>query len=244
MSAHSSPWARVRRTVAELGWLNSILYALGKTVAGDRFSVRRYYFVAQPVPPAPLLPPHRGRNLAVRRIDPGDPAMAAMARPAEVIRARYAQGAVCFGAFDDERLAGYLWLTHGAYDEDEVHCRFVPEPAGEAAWDFDVHVDEAYRMGPAFARLWDAANEYFRACGVRWTLSRISAFNAASFASHRRLGARFLGSGVFLGGPGWQLMLATVRPFAHLTLGAGSVPVIRLSAAAAAQATDAKASGK
>jgi hypothetical protein len=85
-------------------------------------------------------------------------------------------------------------------------------------------------VGPAFARLWDSANAYLRERGIIWTMSRISTFNMASVASHRRLRAHFLGSAVFVRGRSWQLMLATIAPFLHLGLGPRRYPEIRLRA--------------
>jgi hypothetical protein len=58
-------------------------------------------------------------------------------------------------------------------------------PSGKAVWDFDVYVVPAYRLGYTFLKLWDTANAHLRSLGVRWTLSRISAFNAGSLSSQQ-----------------------------------------------------------
>jgi hypothetical protein len=120
--------------------------------------------------------------------------------------------------------------VRGAYEEDDVRCLFVLEPAGEASWDFDVFVDPTARLGFAFLRLWDEANRLLSSEGVKWSISRISAFNVGSLASHRRLGLRRIASAVFVCVGPVQLMFATCRPYVHLALGAASRPVMRLRA--------------
>lgn len=222
---------QLRRTIAELGVLNSLLYAVAKGLSRltRRAYLHRYYFVAQPIASTARLGPRRGQAVQVRRLPPDDPGVHAIGRPAEVIRQRFAQGALCFGAFSEDRLIGCLWLILGPYIEDEVRCRFVPAPAGRAAWDFDVYIDPAHRLGFAFARLWDTANAFLTEQGVRWTVSRISAFNPGSLAAHRRLGARRIGSALYLGMGSWQLMLADTRPYVHVGFRPEHVPELTLT---------------
>ena len=95
-------------------------------------------------------------------------------------------------------LAGFLWLASGIYEEDEVRCRYQLANPTETVWDFDVYVEPRFRLGRTFARLWDAANEDLRQRCIRWSISRISAFNPASLAAHARLGALPLGHASFL----------------------------------------------
>jgi hypothetical protein len=132
------------------------------------------------------------------------------------------------GAFKETSLVGYLWLLLGPYEEDEVRCRFIPMPQGKAAWDFDFYVVSRYRFGVGFLRLWDEANRYLKHRGIRWTMSRISAFNAVSLASHRRLGARVVGHAVFVVLGPCQLAVTTVFPFVQLSIGARNEPKIRV----------------
>jgi GNAT superfamily N-acetyltransferase len=232
MNIRNKALGRVK-TATELGLLNSIVYLAKKTLGALRMPVyvQRYYLIAQPVAAAPRLPPHRGQNIHVRRLERDDPAAYGFGRPDSVIRGRFAQGAICFGAFQDGRLIGYLWLVLGPYIEDEVRCRFTPAPVGKAAWDFDVYLEPQYRAGVAFARLWDAADAFLRERGVGWTMSRISAFNPGSLASHARLGAQRLGSATFVGSAYWQLTLAGVPPYVHVALGPNRRPNIRLAPA-------------
>jgi hypothetical protein len=145
-----------------------------------------------------------------------------------VIQWRYRQGAICLGAFEGTHFLGYVWLLLGAYEEDEVRCRFIPMPEGKAAWDFDVYVVPRYRFGMGFLRLWDEANRYLKERGIQWTMSRISAFNAVSLASHRRLGARVVGHAVFVVLGPCQLAVTTVFPFVRLSIGTRNEPRIRV----------------
>lgn len=224
---------RLRGLVRELGWRDAALHVLARALpllTRGRVTLHKYYFVAQPIAVQPLLPPHRGRSIAVRRIEPDDPLVAQFPRPPEVIARRFADGALCFAALKDDAFIGFLWLQSGSYLEDEVQCRFTPLPRQQAVWDFDVYVDAAHRRGFAFARLWDSANAYCRDRGMRWTVSRISAFNPGSLASHAGLGAVPLGNACFLGAGRMQLMWSDVAPRLHLLRPGGVEPELLLAA--------------
>lgn len=138
---------------------------------------------------------------------------------------RFRQGAVCLGAVLDGRVIGCLWLCLGAYDEDEVRCRYVRVPEGVASWDFDVYVHPDHRTGFAFGRLWDAANALLRENGARWSASRISAFNTASLKSHAALGARPVGRATFLRmGTRLQVMVSDLSPRVNISWRADRPP--------------------
>lgn len=199
------------RTLArETGAGNASLYVLARVLARLAPSVGlfRYLLVAQPVAAASPALAARRTTIAVRQIAPGDYRDEWFPRPRAVIAARFAQGATCFAAFRDAVPVGCLWLQPGPYLEDEVRCRFVPLPAGAAMWDFDVYVVPELRGGRVFAYLWDAASAWARARGIAWTMSRINAFNLESIRSHRRLGARVVGSATFVAAGRLQLVLA------------------------------------
>jgi hypothetical protein len=152
-------------------------------------------------------------------------------RPASVIASRFAQGARCLAAIaEGSHLAGFLWFVVGPYDEDEVRVRFVPGPQGAAAWDFDVSIQPRYRMGRLFSYLWHRAGLELAALGVRHTVSRVSAFNAASIASHRRLGSCVVGGAFFVCVGRWQLMKSSVAPKWHLSWRDDQRPVITVAA--------------
>ena len=186
---------RIGRLIHEFGMWTSGLYLLDRL--GSRWftplRARSYRIVAQPVQPAPRLPQSRAKRFTWREIAPGDPALAALPVSRLTRAFRFDQGAHCLGLFRGDELAGYVWLRLGDYREDEVRVRFVPEPPGTVAWDFDAYVFPAYRMGTAFAALWDAANAFLRARGIRHSLSRIAATNLASLRSHAKLGTVELG---------------------------------------------------
>ncbi len=218
-----------------MGSGNALLYGANRALArlGLAPVFFRYRLVAQPVAAKPLLPARRAAGWEVRQLAPGDAALAAMPLTGAKLDERFAQGAVCLAVFRDNRMRAYLWLCFGAYDEDEVRCRFTPTPSGRTAWDFDVYVFPEDRGTLAFARLWDAANALMRERGVDWTVSRVSAFNAPSLSSHRRLGARVVGDALFVRlGPA-QLMLSDLRPRFHLSFPKAAAPVLRPDAGGA-----------
>lgn len=225
----------VRRfaTLRELGPLAGSLFAVKRLLEGvsaGRVRVHAYHLVAQPVKEAPMLGPRRGRSIEVREVDEAEVVSLPVPRPGAVISDRFRQGARCLAAYADGKFVGFLWYLVGPYEEDEVRCRFVPLPAGQASWDFDVYVDPSARLGLAFARLWDEANARLSSRGIRWSLSRISAFNAGSLAAHGRLGLARVASAVFLCAGSLQVTFASVRPFLHVAIGRRSRPVMELRA--------------
>ena len=229
-------FGRSRAVTKELGLISAFLYGLDRVLVrlGTGIRIFRYDLVAQPVPGQRRVALPRGRSFVVREIGRSDPALRAMPLTPAVVDYRLRQPTVCLGAFKGEQLIAYLWLCLGPYEEDEVRCRFVPIPEGEAVWDFDVYVFPVYRSGRVFARLWDEANCYLHARGVGWSMSHISAFSPNSLAAHRRLGARRIGHANFLRWRGVQIMMASVPPYLHLALGGSRHPEVRLCGPGAA----------
>jgi hypothetical protein len=211
-------WRDARGAIARLGGLDGSLYvasrALAKLSAG-RVRLHQYRFVAQRVAAAPLLREGAGRAIEVAIVVPDDPIVASFPRPPEVIRRRFAAGGVCFVARSHGRFAGFLWLQHGRYVEDEVRAVYVTLPAERTAWDYDVYVDPEFRMGRTFLRLWDAAFAYLRERGVEWTMSRIHVANAASLRAHAHFAARGLANAVFLAAGPAQVALLSSAPYVH-----------------------------
>jgi hypothetical protein len=217
--------SRLRRTFAQLGWPNACLYLLGRVLeacSGGRWRLYRYLFVAQQLPQAPLCA-GRGRDIEVRFLSTLAELPANYPRPAHVLRQRYAQGAQSLAAFRGAALVGFLWFLPNAYQEDEVRARYVL-PSAHSAWDFDVWVRPEDRLGWAFRRLWDSAALRLRQQSVRWTCSRISAFNPGSLSAHARIGTVRLGSAVFLCCGSWQWMVASRAPYFHLSRHPSSFP--------------------
>jgi hypothetical protein len=227
-----SSYRKLRKAVEELGFLDALLYAVSRALSAlsSGLALYKYVFVAQPVASASKLPAHRGQSITVRPVEEGDPVLESFPVPSGVIASRYRQGATCLAAFREEKLVCYAWVVHGPYDEDEVRSRFVPLPAGSSAWDFDVYVAPAERLGMGFSRLWAAVNEHLARAGVRWTMSRISAFNAPSLRSHARLGARKVGSATYLVTGRLQAMFATIPPYVHFCWRADKPPALRIRA--------------
>jgi hypothetical protein len=207
-----------------------LLYLLTRALEGSPAGLHCYHLVAQPVPQAPLLPAGRGRSIEVRRLGRSDPALLCLPLTQSVLDRRFGQDAICLGAFKDGAVIGCLWLCIGPYQEDEVRCRFIPQPKGRAAWDFDVYLHPDHRLGLGFPRLWDEANRLLRERGVAWSMSRISTLNLKSLAAHRRLGARHLGMATFLCLGRVQLMVSSLAPYVHLSTGPGTAPSLSLRA--------------
>lgn len=213
---------KIKGLLKELGALNAALYALhialSKATAGGA-RIERFLLVAQPVSPGPRLAPSRSKGTEIRRVEPGDALLSQFPRPEAVIADRYRQGAICLAVVKGEQVQGYLWLIQKGYDEDVARVRFVLPASGRAAWDFDVYVAPEFRLGFTFVKLWDAADAYLRERGIRWSMSRISLFNAGSLASHGRLGAAPIGTATFIIlGPA-QIMAVPRWPFISLSWG-------------------------
>jgi len=224
--------------VAEHGWGNGALYAISRALertTSGRCRLFKYYFVAQPVPDRPRATSQRIVQIKVYRVSGTEDIVAAFPRPPEVIARRFADGAVCFVAERNGVLVGFIWIKLDRYEEDEVRCDYLLDSARGVAWDFDAWVAPEFRMTRAFVHLWEAANQYLRQHGCRWSASRISAFNPVSLASHSRLGAVRQHSGVFLAIGPLQLALFSCRPYFHFGIGAGSRPRLTFAPPAVSQ---------
>ncbi|MDA5193595.1 GNAT family N-acetyltransferase [Govanella unica] len=221
-------FAKVTSAVREFGLSDGLGYLVDQLLARRGWGgYSRYLLTAQPVPVAPGK--LRPGKIEIVELMAGDPRLGDLPVEPDVLRARFAQGAICLAAVEEGRAVASAWFTFGAYDEDMVRCRFVLSPAGATAWDFDIYVAPEHRMGRTFARLWDGANAELRARGVTWSMSRISAYNAGSLKSHGRMGARVIGRAAFLSLGPVQLAWASVPPFLHLSFQKGG-PDLRISA--------------
>ncbi len=217
--------AKFQQTKTLLGLWDTILFAASRAIditTSSRLRLLKYYFIAQPITEQFIQD-----SAEVSRISPFTlswvqsdcPVFTQVERPSLVLNARFAKNAHCLLAThgDDKKFAGFLWFIVGPYDEDEVRARFIPQPSGITAWDFDVTIAPRFRMGRLFSYLWRAANMEMRTLGITHSLSRISAFNAASLASHQRLGGTIVGQATFLCAGRFQLMASSLRPYLHLS---------------------------
>ncbi|WP_163834590.1 GNAT family N-acetyltransferase [Spartinivicinus ruber] len=223
---------KFRKLTQELGWLNGLLYllhtSLNKLTIG-RFRIIKYYLYYQPIPETPLLPPNRGKQIEIKTITADDTGcFEHFPRPLTVIKRRFAEQGQCFAAYLKGNFVGYIWISQVDYPEDEVRCLFSPRPVEQTAWDYDVYITPAARLGFAFPKLWQSVNEYLSQQGVKWTLCRISAFNTGSLASHQRLGATRMGAVTFICIGSWQLMLASHAPYIHLSISQRHTPQLLL----------------
>lgn len=230
------PFERIRNTYKQLGAFDGSLYYLSLLLdKGSRGHARlvRYYLVAQPVHGEAACRPS-AKN-PVLELAPDDPLIPHFPRPPAVIARRMEDKAQCFVARAGDEFAGFLWLAYGAYDEDEVRCRYELTDPATCVWDYDVHVEPRHRIGRTFARLWDAANTHLHARGIRWSMSRISAFNPTSLAAHGRLGIEKLYSATFLRLGPLQLGFIGAAPWFHVSLADSARPTVRLAPPASAR---------
>jgi hypothetical protein len=196
-------------TLRELGLRDGSLYLLGRflsLVSRGRVRITKYYLTAQPIGSGQSTKLRPDPGTTFRDVLPGDDLIAAFpARPADTLLRRFGTGATCTAAVVKGQFAGFIWLQREAYEEDEVRCTYVLVRPEASVWDFDVHIEPRYRLGRTMARLWAHVDERLGSSGVRWSFSRISAFNVASLSSHARLGARRCGAVSFLTLGPWQL---------------------------------------
>ncbi len=213
-------------------WGTRLMYVINAVLnwLHPGLTFEKYLLVCQPVPAqAPGRAVRRGA-VEIRLLDHADPLTAQMPRPEAEIRNRLALHAVCLVAVREERCAGFIWLTQEPHVEPNHRCRFETRPSGSTSWDLDVYVAPGERGGMLFARLWQAANDHLRQRGVRWTFSRISAFNCGSLAAHGRLGMHVLQTTTFLTAGPIQLMLSNGAPWLHLAWNRRMAPTIVLNA--------------
>jgi hypothetical protein len=225
--------SRLRGLISELGTVSAILYVIDRLMR--RFSSQSgfyyYLFVAQPLADQPRLPPARGRAYTFHLLQKHEPVLDSLDRSSVVIRQRFSEGSQCLLATRNNALVGCIWFARDLYAEDEVDVDYLLPKDGSCVWDFDVYVTESERLGFLFAKQWDAFDSLLRPEGVRYTLSRINAFNQRSVASHRSLGAHGCGRALFLRLGAMQLMVSSQRPFVAF----GGRPSLHISAKTASQ---------
>ncbi len=214
--------------ITELGVINSCLYLFNRIFKTGNIPVFfiKYYFFSQLFHNEKLLPESRGKKLIPRILPNTFLDNHPCPRPESVIKDRYQQGAVCLAIYKQEEFAGCFWYIKEKYHEDEVRCVFELLD-DDAVWDFDVYVVPKYRLSPVFLKLWDDASQRLMADGYQRSISRISAFNAMSLSSHKRMGAKQLGWAVFLYVGFVQLTLSNLFPYIHFSSNIRSFPVIK-----------------
>lgn len=199
------------------GWLAYATDRVLSKVSSGRVRFLALRFFLQPLPAKPLAPIRGGDPVSVMPITEGAFEAAAFGRPPEAIRDRYRDGSICIAATRDEELLGFMWLQRGTLRERVVRCHMEAEPKDKVVWDYDFFIQPRYRLGRLFGRLWDTASDLLRSQGIGGTVSWIRLENRASEKAHARLGAKRIGWASFLTLGGYQLMLASFRPYVSLT---------------------------
>lgn len=205
----------------EFGFFAGLVYAVDRLLQRLSPRLRLYFYelLVQPIPEAPLLPTNLSRTLQIRQIRHGDPEIAVMPARPDIKESRFEQNAICLGVFQKNAFIGHIWFCFDSYEEDEVRCTFVLPEGNQAVFDFDLYLFPEHRMGLGFAGIWNGANEFLRSRGVKFSFSRLTRFNLASRRAHQRLGAQRAGRMFVL--QAWQveLMIGTVAPYVHLSVG-------------------------
>lgn len=215
----------------EMGWRDGLLYGCARAleaVSGGRCRLVKYYLVAQPIGRGLHKPMRPDAATTLVQVPAGDPLEAMFPRAAAVLARRHAADARCTAAFVRGEFAGFIWIQRIEYAEDELRCTYVIDEPASGVWDYDVYVEPRFRVGRTMARLWAQVDGDLAATGVRWSFSRISAFNPASLSSHARLGAIRCTSAVFLCAGPLQLSWLPQAPFLHLSLHERQAPRVRL----------------
>jgi len=222
--------AKLSSPFREFGLFAGLVYAVGRLLQRVSTHLRLYFYelLVQPIPDEPLLPPKLARTLEIRQLREDDPEIAVMPARPEIKKSRFKQNAICLGAFQHEAFVGHIWFCLHAYEEDEVRCTFVLPEGNQAVFDFDLYLFPEHRMGLGFVGIWNGANEFLRSRGVKFSFSRLTRFNLASRRAHESLGARRVARMFVL--QAWQveLMVATVAPYVHLSLGKSNRVQVRL----------------
>jgi len=210
---------RLASPLREFGAGAGVLYILGRALQGfsPHVALRVYELMVQPIPDKPLLPERLRKGLEIREIRRGDADIGLMPARPEIKESRFAQGAVCLGAYRNGELIGYLWLCFDQYEEDEARCTYVLAPHGQAVFDFDLYIFPEHRMGLGFVGIWNGVNEYLRSRNIRFTFSRLTRFNLPSRRAHAHLGWKLVANVVFLQAWNLELMFATIWPFFHVS---------------------------
>ncbi len=232
LSTRSSWWRRIVSPIGEFGAILGSIYVVGRVLAriSSHLSILIYELVVQPIPQTPILPQRLARNLTARELQPGDPDLGVVLAPSRVQQMRFAQRAICLATYSKSDIIGYIWLCFGSYEEDEARCTFVVSPSETAVFDFDLVVLPQYRMGLGFAGLWHCTSEYLSRRGIRCTFSRITRFNVASRRAHAHLGCKKVGDLVVLKLWSVEILVSTVAPYFHVSVGKKGRARVRLYA--------------
>lgn len=221
---------RWMRSAREIGhgatWVLAVDKVL-RALSGGHARLVVYALIAQPIGSATGAPLRASSATVMREVCPDDEIVQEFQRPPEVVHQRFQSGGVCLASTVKGHFAGMLWYVRTHYAEDEVRCLY--RLAGpDQCWDYDLHIEPAYRSSRVFARLWQYFEARLQDEGVTWSLSRVSLHKAESLAAHTRMGAKRIGTACFfIVGP-IQVSLFTRAPYLHFSWSARHIPVLRL----------------
>ncbi len=182
----------LRTEIRRWGWMRGLFKAL--MLCLRRYAGVHVYRVSSQLlaqhPGAPELP--SGITLG---IVPAQKLLEAGADPeleldSGYVRAALARGDVAFGAFDGDRLTGYVWGTFTTAPDDEGLWVRVDRPCHYAYKAFTLPSYRGKRIHVALSLL---CNEYFRACGYTAVvafneISNFSIIAVAGLMGRRRIG--------------------------------------------------------
>ena len=215
----------------EFGAIAGALYAADRVMSGisPRLRLLNFELLAQPIPDQPLIPERLSRSMEIRELKPGDPDLARMPVPAEIVDYRFDQDAICLGAYRKGEFIGYIWFCFIQYQEDEARCIYELMPADRSVFDFDLYLFPEHRMGLGFVGIWNGANRYLRERGIFCSYSRIDRYNLATRKAHAHFNWKLVARALFLKAWGLELMLATIRPYVGLSFSSNQAPRLRLT---------------
>jgi hypothetical protein len=212
---------KIRSSFREFGLTVGVLYGIHRFLQriSANLNLYAYEFMVQPIHTNAIVPARLTKNLVVREIKRGDPEVDLMPARPDIKRARFDQNSVCLGGFQNGEFIGYMWFCFRTYEEDEVRCTYVVTPESEAVFDFDFYIFPKHRLSLAFVGIWNGANQHLCDRGIKYTFSRLTRFNAGSRRAHDHLGWKQVGRAVFLQAWSFEVMIATIFPYLHLSLG-------------------------
>lgn len=216
----------------ELGFGNAVLYVInriGERLLGGRFSVFKIHFVVHVLPETAAAPRVRKGRMDIRHLRTDEAVAAGISFPEPLIESRMADEAWCVAAFMDDRVVGYRWMQLTPHRDEELRCRFVPEPAGRVAWCWNFYIDPKYRGTRVFTRLWDETFVLVRKLGAKGTVSWGSALTPRLLAAESKLGAKEIGRALIWRLGPWQLLIGNLPPRIHFSVHDGACPSIRLT---------------
>ena len=223
---------KIRGVFRQFGFAVGLLYGLDRFLQRLSSNLRlyAYEFMVQPIHTKPLVPARFTRNFEIREIKHDDPEVDLMPVRPDIKRSRFDQNAVCLGAFQNGQFIAYMWFCFRAYDEDEVRCTYLLTPESQAVFDFDLYIFPQHRLSLAFIGIWNGANQYLSERGIKYTFSRLTRFNVGSRRAHEHLGWKRVGRAIFLQAWSLEVMMATIFPYLHLSLGKANRVRLKLRA--------------